>query len=72
MISLLDLYYSYTDLLHIWIQVNWYIHKNVFSIGINNSVGNGFNYRIECSILSNSNFSNLTDIRKFKIFYLTI
>ena len=31
------------------------------------SVGNGFEYRIEYLILSNSKFSNLTDIRKCRI-----
>ena len=31
------------------------------------SFGNGFEYRIKYSILSNSNFLNLTDIRKCRI-----
>ena len=36
-------------------------------IYIYSSVGNGFEYRIEYSIISNSKFSNFTDIQKCRI-----
>ena len=44
-----------------------YLYSHIFITCISSSVGNGFEYRIEYSILSNSKFSNLTDIRKCRI-----
>ena len=41
--------------------------KNFIYLSIDISVGNGFEYRIEYSILSNSKFLNFTDIRKCRI-----